>query len=188
MNRLPPEVLTSCATFVSDIDPRPIVSLTHVCRYWHSSISSNPRNWASISTGWKRLAPLCLERSGAAPLTFDITVSDARRSQDFLELLLPQISRIDSLRLTGYPFIEAAAVALPGFFDPPMPNLTSLELQQTIEPMESSPMVEPSPQIFQNVAKLESLRLTRTPLYPAVFRITSLKELKLLGYTSPFHF
>ena len=121
-------------------------------------------------------------------MTFDITVSDARRSQDFLELLLPQISRVDSLRLTGYPFIEAVAGALPGFFDPPMPNLTSLELQQTIEPVGSSPMDEASPPIFRNVAKLESLRLTRTPLYPAVFRISSLKELKLLGYTNPFHF
>ena len=188
MNRLPPEILTSCAALVSDTDPRSIVPLTHVCRYWRSSISSNPRNWASISTGWKRLVPLCLERSGAAPLTLDITVSDARRSQDFLELLLPQISRVNSLRLTGYSFIEAVAGALPGFFDPPMPNLTSLELQQIIEPAESSPMDEASPPIFQNLAKLESLRLTRTPLYPAVFRITSLKELKLLGYTSPFHF
>ena len=69
-----------------------------------------------------------------------------------------------------------------------MPNLTSLELQQTIEPATSSPMDEASPPIFQNVAKLVSLRLTRTPLYPAVFRITSLKELKLLGYTNSFLF
>ena len=44
VNCLPPEVLASCATFVSDTDPRPIVSLTHVCRYWWRSISSNPRS------------------------------------------------------------------------------------------------------------------------------------------------
>jgi len=133
------------------------------------------------------LTPLCLERSGAAPLTFDIRVSDARRNQDFLELLLPQIPRIYSLRLTGYPFIEVVAGDLPGFFDPPMPNLTSLELQQMVEPAESSLVGGPIPPIFQNVSKLVSLRLIRTPLYPTVFKITSLKELKL-GYTNPFHF
>jgi len=49
----------------------------------------------------------------------------ARRSRDFLELLLPQISTVDFIRLTGYPFIEAVAGALPRFFDPPMPNLIS---------------------------------------------------------------
>ena len=189
MNRLPPEVLTSCVTFVSDTDPRPIVSLTHVCRYWRSSISTNPRNWALISTGWKRLAPLCLERAGAVPLAIDITVSDVKSGEDFLELLIPKTSRIFSLRLTGYPLIEVVAGALPGFFDQSMPNLTSLELQQTTEPTESLPLNEtPVPPVFRNITKLESLRLTRTPLYPPLFNITSLRELQLLGYTNPLHF
>jgi hypothetical protein len=67
VHRLPPEVIALCATFVSHADPRPIVSLTHVCRYWREAIISNPGNWTSISSGRKRLIPLCLERAGAAP-------------------------------------------------------------------------------------------------------------------------
>ena len=119
----------------------------------------------------------------------NITVPDARRSKEFLKLLPPQTSRVASLRLTGFPFVEAVAAALPGLFSSPMSNLISLELEQTMEPVESSPLDQVDvPLIFQNVAKLESLRLTRTPLYPAVYKITSLKELELLGYTSPFHF
>ena len=188
-NRLPPEVLASCAGFVSDADPRPIIPLTHVCRYWRSSISFNPRNWASISTEWKRLAPLCLKRAGALPLAIDIIVSDIKRDGDFLKLLTPKTSRIYSLRLTGYSSIEAVAGTLPGFFDPPMANLTSLELQQTTEPTHSPLSNDaPLPPVFRNIGKLESLRLTRTPLYPSLFNITSLRELQLLGYTNPFHF
>ena len=189
MNHLPPEVLASCATFVSDTDPRPIVSLTHVCRYWRRSISSNPRSWASISTGWERLVPLCLERAGEVPLAIDITVPDIRSSEDFLELLPPHTSRICHLRLAGYPSVEAVANNLPGFFASPLSSLTSLELQQAEEPSELFPSSEsPFPPIFQNVSMLKSLCLTRTPLYPPLFGITSLVELKLLGYTSPFHF
>ena len=189
VNQLPPEILTSCATFVSDTDPRPIISLTHVCRYWRTSIISSPRNWTSIALGWKRLIPLCLERARAVPLAVDITVSDTKSGEDFLKPLLSQTSRIGCIRLTEYSFIEAVADDLPGFFDSPMPNLTSLELQQTTEPTELFPSSEsPVPPVFQNVSKLKSLRLTRTPLYPTLLAIASLRELTLTGYTSLFHF
>ena len=189
MNRLPPEVLTSCATFVSDTDPRPIVLLTHVCRYWRGSIISNPSSWASIGSGWRRLAPLCLGRAGVVPLAVDIAVSDIGRGKGFLELLAPQSSRIGRLRLAGYSSIEAVADDFPGFFDSPMPNLTSLELQQTAEPPRLFPSdSSPVPLPLLHISKLKSLSLTQTPLYPALFTIPSLVELKLIGYTSPFRF
>ena len=142
-----------------------------------------------MATGWKRLAPLCLERAGAVPLAVDITVSDIRSGEDFLESLLPHTSKIGRRRLAGYPSVEAVTNDLPGFFDSPMPNLTSLELQQTTEPTELFPSSEATvPPVFQNVSKLESLCLTRTPLYPTLFSIPSLRELKVLGYTNLFNF
>jgi len=186
VNRLPPEVIALCATFVSHDDPRPIVPLTHVCRYWRKAITSSPRNWASISSGWKGLVPLCLARAGAVNLTVNITVSEIGGT--FLRALSPRVSRISHLSLTGYSSIEGVADDLPGFFTSPMPNLTSLELEQTTQPTEAFPSNETStPPLFQNVSKLKSLHLTRTPLYPTVFSITSLVELKLVGYTTPFH-
>ena len=189
MNRLPPEVLTSCITFVFDTDPRPILPLTHVCRYWRRSITSNPGSWASIATGWKRLAPLCLERAGVVPLAIDIMVSDIKSGEDFLGSLLSQTSRIGRLRLTKYSSVEAVAGDLPGFFDSLIPNLISLELQQTTEPAELFPSSEATvPPVFQNFSKLESLGLVRTPLYPTLLNITSLKELKYLGYATPLPF
>ena len=189
MNRLPPEVLASCAAFVSDSDPTPIVSLAHVCRYWRRAICSSPRIWASIALVWKRLVPLCLERARAVPLAVDITVSDAKGDEDFLKSLLPHTSKIGRLCLVGFASTEAVADDLPGFSSSSMPNLTSLELQQTTEPAELFPSREAlAPPIFQNTVKLVSLCLTRTPLYPALFKISSLRELKLLGYASSFNF
>ena len=189
VNRLPPEVITSCAALVSDGDPRPIVPLTHVCRYWHKAIASNPRSWKSIGLGWARLVPLCLERAGAVPLVVDIVVSDGKRNENFLKALLPNVPRISSLRLTGYSSVEAVADDLPGFFDSPILNLVSLELHQSAAPAQSFPSDEiPTPPVFRDVRTFRSLRLTQTPIYPALFNIASLVELTLDGYTSPFEF
>ena len=189
VNRLPPEVITLCAAFVSDIDPKSTVLLTHVCRYWRKTIASNPRNWASMSNRWKRLIPLCLERAGEVPLSVDIKVSDMKGDKISLQALLPHVSRISHLSLTEYSSIEGVADDLPGLFVSPMLNLTSMELEQIDESTEPlPPNGAPAPPLFQNVSKLKSLHLTRTPLYPAVFSITSLVELKLVGYTIPFHF
>ena len=188
VNRLPPEVLASCATFVSDNDPRPIVPLTHVCRFWRRSICSNPKSWASISTAWKQLAPLCLERAGVVPLVVDIT-DIGHDKEDLLKQLLPHTSKISCLRLTGFSFIGTLEDDLPGFLDSPMPDLTSLELQQVAEPSETFPSGgTPVPVALQNVSKLTSLRLTRTPIYPTLLSIASLRELELLGYKDPFNF
>jgi len=131
--------------------------------------------------------PLCLERAGAVALVVDVTVSDVKGDEDFLKSLLPHTPRIGSLRLVGFSSTEAVVDDLPGFFDSPMPNLTSLELQQTTEPAELFPSREALvPPVLQNTARLVSLRLTRIPLYPTLFKISSLRELKVLGYTSPF--
>jgi len=189
VNRLPPEVLTSCATLVSDSDPWPTISLTHVCRYWRKAIGSSPMNWKSISTSWKRLVPLCLERAGAVPLVVDIVVPDGKEDENFLKALIPNIPRTGSLRLTGYSSIEDVADDLPGFFSSPILNLVSLELRQSAAPAQPFPPNEiPSPPVFSDVRTLKSLRLTQTPIYPALFNIASLVELKLIGYTSPFEF
>ena len=189
VNRLHPEVIALCAVFVSDTDPKPIIPLTHVCRYWRRAITSSPRNWASIGSGWKRLAPLCVKRSAAVPLSVKISVSDIKGDEGFLRTLIPHASRISGLSLTGYSSIESVADDLPGFFTSPMPPLTSLELEQTDQPAEAFPSNEAStPPLFRNLSKLRSLHLIRTPLYPTVFSITSLVELKLVDYTAPFYF
>jgi len=189
VNCLPPEVIALCATFVSSTNPRPIISLTRVCRYWRKAITSSPRNWTSIGSDWKRLVPLCLERSGAVPLTVSIKVPDINGDETFLEAILPHTSRIAHLSLTGYRSIEALANVIPTLLTSAMHNLISLELQQSSMSVELFPSgVPPSPQISWKLSRLMSLPLTRTPLYPALTNITSLVELALVGYAVPFNF
>ena len=189
MNRLHPEVIALCAAFVSDGDPKPIIPLTHVCRYWRRAITSSPRIWVSIGSKWRRLAPLCIQRSAAVPLSIKISISDIKGDEDFLQALIPHASRISGLSLTGYSSIESVVDDLPGLFTSPISPLTSLELEQTDQPAEAFPSDEVStPPPFRNLSKLRTLHLVRTPLYPAVFNITSLVELKLVDYTSPFRF
>jgi hypothetical protein len=114
---------------------------------------------------------------------------NCRGDEAFLDALLPHVPSIGSLRITGHSSIETVADELPGFFGVPILGLTSLELQQTAEPAQLfSPDNSPVPPPFHNISKLKSLSLTQTPLYPALFTIGSLVELKLTGYTIPFHF
>ena len=187
MNRLPPEIIALCAAFVPRTDPKPVVSLTHVCRYWREAITSSPGNWVLIGSKWRRLVPLCLERTGVAPLTVDISVPKIEKDEEFLRALLPRVHRISNLSMIGYPSIETVANDLPGFFASPMPDLTSLKLGQSEEPIEWFPSSEAStPSLFQNVSKLISLHLTRIPLYPTLSNIASLVKLELAGYLFPF--
>jgi len=68
-----------------------------------------------------------------------------------------------------------------------MLNLTSLELEQDREPTHLFPssQVHPPP-LLQSVSKLKSLHFTRVPLYPVLFGIESLVDLKLVDYKFPF--
>ena len=69
---------------------------------------------------------------------------------------------------------------LPDFFSP-MPNLTSLKLEQDMQLVEFLPPNEtPIPPLFQNISKLKTLHLAQVPLYPTLSNIPSLVELKLV--------
>ena len=189
MNYVPPEVISLWATFVSGNDPRPIIPLTHVCRHWREAIISSPRNWASLDNGWKQLVPTCLRRAGAVPLTVNIKVSAIERDKTFIEAILPHASRVTHLSLTGYRSIEAMANVIPTFFTSTMHNLISLELRQNTHPVELFPSgVPPAFLTPWKLSRLTSLHLTRTPLYPAITSVTSLLDLKLDRYKSPFRF
>lgn len=166
-----------------------MVTLTHVCQYWRRAIISSPGSWTSIDSNRKKLAPLFLECSGAASLSADISVEgvDFEEDEDFMRALLPHVPRISNLSLYGFQPIEDLETHLPSFFASPMPNLTSLKLEQEEESTDPFPPEGvPTPQLFQNVSKLKSLHLTGVPLYPVLRNIKSLAELTLVSDTFPF--
>lgn len=70
-----------------------------------------------------------------------------------------------------------------------MHDLLSLELQQSFQPIELFPSrLSPAFLASWNLSKLTSLHLTQSPLYPAITSVTSLVDLKLDGYATPFRF
>jgi len=128
VNRLPPEILALCAAFVPRTDPKPIVSLAHVCRYWREAITSNPGSWTLIGNKWERLVPLCLERAGVAPLTVDLWIGGLKRK--FVHALLPHVTRISSLSLTACTSLKD----MEDFLSSPMLNPTSLKFKSPYWP------------------------------------------------------
>jgi hypothetical protein len=107
------------------LDTRPIIPLTHVCKYWRDSIISAPENWTRISNGRRKLAELSLERAKAAPLDVS-SCSTSERKRDFSTCLLPHAHSIVSLNCPLHA-IEELTQALPNF-PKSMPNLQSLTL------------------------------------------------------------
>ena len=136
------------------------------------------------------MIPTCLHRARVVPLTVNINISAIERDETFVEAIIPHTSRIDHLSLTGYQSIEAAANVFPTFFTSTMQDLISLALQQSSDPVELFPSISVPPafSIPWKLSRLTSLHLTRTPLYPAITSVTSLLDLKLDGYRTPFRF
>ena len=195
VNRLHPEIITLCATLVSDNDPRPIIPLTHVCQYWRRTITSSPGNWASIGSLWKKLVPLCLERAGTVPLTTNILGRQGvRGDKEFLQALVPHISRTFNLSVTWCLPTDNIARSLPDLFDSSMPNLTFLELHQSGEPphlFQSSDVAQPP--LFSEFFKAQVVAFISSILVSCNVqdfhsRRVETCEIRIVRYETPFRF
>lgn len=70
VNRLPPEVLAKVLSF--RCDDRDLISATHVCGRWRSTVLSSPPLWTEIAFECPDRTLAYLERSKAAPLHVSI--------------------------------------------------------------------------------------------------------------------
>ena len=175
VNRLPREVISHIAWCRRDedaIDGRPIIPLTHVCRYWRESIISTPKHWTAISSHSKNLMTLSLERSKAAPLHLRLEMGHVTPEPGFRDLITPYTRNVESLRFKDLTSIEDVTQTLPGF---PLstPNLRSLELTRKTRKQGSIPSLG----LFSNT--LRSLSLSNIPLYRSFRKLRSLTELYL---------
>ena len=73
VNKLPPEIIIAISEFV--VEPRTrgsmfkLVKMTHVCRYWRSTLISFPHLWSSLFVeNDGEFVTTCLERSQRVPL------------------------------------------------------------------------------------------------------------------------
>ena len=115
VNKLPPEIISQITRCLLNDDTRPIIPLTHVCRYWRESIISIPENWTLISSFQPGLAALSLERSKAAPLHLYLHETPTELSLGFRKLLASHTQRAGTLRIDDVTTIEDFADVLPNF-------------------------------------------------------------------------
>ena len=188
VNRLPPETLSRIASELIDehaTDARPIIPLTHVCRYWRGSIVSTPGNWTLISSKRIGLMELSLERCQAAPLELGLTMSEVAKNPRFTALITPYMQNTKTLNICLFSTIGELAQALPGF-PQSMPNLRSLSLGPPLvyEGIDQDASADP---FGQYPIALTHLSLVFLPLYPFLRRLTTLINLTLRNYRFDLH-
>ena len=182
-NRLPPELLSYVAQHVPDDlddDESSIIPLTHVCRYWRGSIISTPKNWTMISSHRMNLAALSLERAKTAPLEICLNMHGIRWDPWFLDLLIPYLQNIETLRVDGLLTVDDLAHRLPLRSTPGLRSLTLSdggigEWDRSVDPFESS------------AHPLRSLALVGVPLYPSFLNLRTLTELAIEDHQCNLH-
>ena len=180
MNRLPPEILSliaRCTLNEDSVDAKLIVPLTHVCRYWHESIASAPRNWTLISNERIGLTRLSLQRCKAAPLELRINVLP---NPGFSILITPYIQNTETLHIDfAWPHKLAQTLPLR-----PMPNLRSLSLSGYVGWDRS---IDHTEQLMLLAPALTHLSVTNIPLFPSLLHVRALTDLTLHNYNLDFH-
>jgi hypothetical protein len=180
VDRLSQDILcriARCALNKTTKDTKPIIALTQVCRHWRESIVSTPDIWALISSGNNSLAALSLERSRTALLKIYLNLRVENR--EFIDLLLPRILDIGSLRIQGFSSPQELIMLLPDF---PLstPNLRSLGLRGKHVPnSERNQSIDPFEPFGDS---LRHLSIHHFHLCPSLLGLTSLTELEILDY------
>ena len=185
VNRLPPEILSRIARFMDRdaTDARPMIPLTHVCRYLRESIVSTPGNWTLISSGRVRLSKLSLERCRAAPLKLQLSIPQLEKNPRFTALIAPYIQNTESLDICSISTIRELAQALQ-YFPQSMPNLRTLLLSS--DP--PSPRAHVSADPFEQLTlALAHLSLESVTLFPSLRRLTTLKNLSIANLQLDLH-
>ena len=185
MNWLPSETLSRIAWYMGEYstDARPIIPLTHVCRYWRESIVSTPRNWTLISSGSIPLMELSLERCQAVPLELWLSMRQVRGSPRFSAVITPYMQNIETLHVHNISTTGGLAQALPDF-PQSMPNLRTLSFTPDVARIDQDVSTDP---FGQSPLALTHLSLISLPLYPSLRRLTTLTNLTLRNHRFDLH-
>lgn len=121
INRLPPEVF---ATVLAHRWPgKDLISATHVCRHWRTTLLSLASLWAEIRCASEEQTPFFLERAKTAPLHIYLR---SRFSHTALRnFVAPHVDRIELL--VAHPMTTVDTTALCRDLQTPAPKLKTLD-------------------------------------------------------------
>ena len=187
VNKLPPELFPHIVQYLlldeNIVNAKPVIPLTHVCRYWRQSIISAPELWTSISNSRSEFMALSLERAKAARLYVSIDTRRLRADPRSFGPIIPYTKNIDTLSIYDLPGIEELALVFPTF-PQSTPNLRSLTLCSTYANARWDRTVDP----FKSFPRaLKCLWLFNIPLYPSLRNLRTLTNLTLRYLTFDGH-
>ena len=168
INRLPPEVF---ATVLAHRWPgRDLISATHVCRHWRTTLFSFASLWAEIHCAGEAQTFFFLERAKAAPLRIYLR---PRFSHTALRTFIaPNVDRIELL--IAHPMITIDTTALCRDLSSPAPKLKTL----VIAPRSASWLYLPT--IFKgDLPELRRFTVERATFDLTQFRTPNLTHLSL---------
>lgn len=168
INRLPGEVF---ATVLAYRWPgRDLISSTHVCRHWRTTLLSFASLWAEIHCAGEEQAFFFLERAKAAPL--HICLRQRFSHAALKTFIAPQVDRIESL--IAHPMIALDTAAFCRDLSNPAPKLKTL----VIAPRSASWQYLPT--IFRGVLlDLRRFMVERATFDLTKFRTPNLTHLSL---------
>ena len=133
-NRLPPEVMAKVLSFRPD--NRDLISATHVCERWRSTLLSTPLLWTDVEFGDPDRTATYLERSKGAPLHVSIGGS----ALDSSTTDMSWIDRMSSLSINGD---QGQIESVVGRLCLPAPFLQSLTFSASLRTPEWMPVGHP---------------------------------------------
>ena len=175
MNLLPPEMVSRIAThLIDDVEYyRPLLTATHVSRYWRETILGCSSLWTSIDSSHPRLAIVCLERSNTARLAVKLRPNV---TLDFISNLQLHTRRIKTLDIRMPP--SDFQKLLPQL-DPPSIRLESMTLDlNSAYPL---PCIYFPPLLSLDMSWLRVLKVQNVSLAPPFFRPIHLSKLSIIS-------
>lgn len=175
VNRLPPEILYYISQYVT-VDEQTyaqsIIPLSHVCKYWHESITLLPSEWAKICN-WSTKTNVAFSLAQSKKLPLNIWFNMDRHNDWFCGLIKPHIKRTASLKIYQLRRLEDLLEAFPDF-PQAMPALCRLKISPSSDftPLSDDP--------FKSFpASLKHLSLAAIPLYKSILKIRTLTKFTL---------
>lgn len=178
VQQLPPDVIVEIATY---LDPRScggdyqqLMAMSQVCRYWRETLTSSAASWCFISSEYKDLVPLCLERSGSYPLEVELNTDTS--FSDTIWHIGPHVNRLATLQCR---LGEANSAFLQTLFQlDHSPNLRTLSIRTAIAPSVDPQMIE-MPLVSGDMPSLHTLELLPFPVIPRFVEFRHLTNLRL---------
>ena len=174
MNLLPPEMVSRIATYLIDEVEyyRPLLTATHVSRYWRETILECSSLWTSIDSRHPTLAIVCMERSKTARLAVTLRPNI---TSDFVSSLQLHTRRIKALDIKMPP---SDFQTLLSWLDPHSISPESMALGlNSVHPLSCASF---PPFLSLDVSGLKVLEVQNVSLAPPFFLPTNLSKLSII--------